>query len=296
MKTIYKNILTVVIILLVTALVMLILSLIPGYLRGVDEYDIMFTQPLFIFIFIIVDLILIGIPFGIHYIYVKDYSKLKNLIFFAIFGGVVGYFLGEYSRGTHFLVIISYTILMFIYALFYKKFIWWKVALTTYLGGVLIESGINRSPLQVPSLLWVAFFTYPYFVTKIIENRKKISFKKMFLDFKWTVFFAVFLGLLGIIFNLGMLIFVFLTFPFIINIIYLIFGGEKRKKVSMIQTLINLKYTIITSVVLIILAIFITQANISPPLIVFGAILPFIVRFVYRLIFKKSGKKLNKKK
>lgn len=133
--------------------------------------------------------------------------------------------LGERS----FIMIIPYTILMLVYALFYKKFTWWKVALTTYLAGILLENAMNRSPIQAPTLLWVAFFTYPYFFTKIFENRRKINWLKVLKDFKWTI---------------------------------------------------------ISSLILISLSMLVSR-NTSPPLIIFGAALPFLVHALYWLYKKK---------
>ena len=78
------------------------------------------------------------------------------------------------GEGGNFVMIIPYTILMFIYAQLYKRFPWWKVASTSHLAGIVVENVINRSPIQIPTLMWIAFFTYLYFATKIWENRKKI--------------------------------------------------------------------------------------------------------------------------
>ena len=45
---------------------------------------------------------------------------------------------------------------------------------------------MNRSPLQAPTILWVAFFIYPYFITKIFENRHKLKFWKILKDLKYV--------------------------------------------------------------------------------------------------------------
>ena len=77
------------------------------------------------------------------------------------------------------MLIIPYTILMVIYAHLYKRFAWWKVASTTYLAGMAIENGLNRAPIQAPTLMWVGFFVAPYFVAKIAENRRMIAVRGM---------------------------------------------------------------------------------------------------------------------
>lgn len=285
MKKIKRNILTIAIIILLTALIIFILASIPNYLRPTEQDDILFTQTTFIIVFVIVDLILIGIPAGIHYLYIKDYSRIKSVWFFALFGGITGAFLGEIIvHRASLLMIVPYTLLMLIYAFFYKRFTWWKVALTTYLGGVLIENAMNRSPIQIPTLLWVAFFTYPYFVIKIWENRERISIIQLMRDFKWAIFFSIILTLLAIYNGSMPLIFLGITFSFVVVILCRIFGKKKKKEVSMISTLKDLKYIILSSIILIVLAIYISKDNISPPLIVFGAVLPFLFRIIKKVI------------
>lgn len=223
MKKRNKNILTVITILALTAIVMLIFQLIPGYAQPVNE----FIQPKFWIVFIIVNLILIGIPAWIHRTYINDYSGIKKIWFFALFGGITGGLLGERS----FIMIIPYIILMLLYAFLYKKFVWWKIALTSYLAGILLENGLNHAPIQSTTLIWVAFFIYPYFITKIWENRKK-------LRILW-----------------------------ILN---------------------DLKYTLISSILLAILALLISRNNLSPPLIIFGFALPFFITIAWRFLRRKS--------
>lgn len=222
-----KNILTVVLIILVTALVVFVVMNIPGYAKPPSERSLPVTLK-WVVVFLVVDLILIGIPAGIHRLYVGDYSLIRSVWFFAIFGGVAGAMLGEQGR---IVMIIPYTILMLIYAFFYKKFTWWKVALTAYLAGVIIENVINRSPIQSPTSIWIAFFIYPYFVTKIWEHRKELSLWKILKDFKWAFVFVV---------------------------------------------------------VLLALGYFITHGNMSPPLILLGITLPFVVSLIWKLL-KRRG-------
>ncbi len=83
-----KDKLTVFIILFLTALVIFILDLIPGYLKIPGEDHLAGLS--FVIVFILFDFFFIGIPAWLHYIYVKDYSKVKNIWFFAIFGSVTG--------------------------------------------------------------------------------------------------------------------------------------------------------------------------------------------------------------
>ncbi len=46
--------------------------------------------------------------------------------------------------------------------------------------------------------MWIAFFIYPYFVTKIFENRKKFSFLKILNDFKFVIVFSFVLAGLAV--------------------------------------------------------------------------------------------------
>lgn len=226
MKKIEENILTVTTIITITILTIYFLPLIPNFLRQAKTEDIVGLQSGFIFTFLIFDLIIMGVPAWIHRVYVDDYSKIKNVWFFALFGGITFGLLGE---GGNPIMIIPYTILMLGYAYLYKKFLWWKVVLTTYLGGIIVENVINRSPIQIPTLIWIGFFTAPYFITKIFENRKKIKLLKILVDLKWTLS---------------------------------------------------------ASIVLAIFATYASRNNISPPLIIFGATLPFLITILYKIVKK----------
>lgn len=220
-----KNILTVLIILIITVLLLLIIPNIPNF-SNPEKADK--NNGLgFILIFILADLILIGIPAWIHNHYIKDYGKVKSIWFFIIFGSITSIFLGE--RG-NLIMIIPYTILMFIYALLYNHLTWWKVALTSYPAGIIIENVINRAPLHAPTLIWIAFFIYPYFITKIWENRKRISILKIIKDLKYTIASSFLLGLL---------------------------------------------------------AAYLSKSNISPPLIIIGIAIPFIIKIINKKIKKK---------
>jgi len=191
MKEANKNLLYIALILTTTILTILLLTSIPNYLRQPNEIHIPINS-YFFFVFIAINIILICIPAGIHWLYVKDYTPIKSIWFFTIFGGILGGLIGERAL----FMIIPYAILMLPYAFLYKKFPWWKIALTTYLAGTLIENAMNRSPLQAPTLLWIAIFTYPYFATKIWENRKKLNLTKIIKDLKYVFLWTAILLIL----------------------------------------------------------------------------------------------------
>lgn len=218
---------TVLIIALATVMAIYILPLIPNFLKTADAGQLSYLQPQFILVFLIFDAIMIGIPAWIHKVYVNDHSKIKNVWFFALFGGVIGALLGE---GGNVVMIIPYTILMMVYAHLYKRFAWWKVALTAYLGGIVVENIINRAPIQGSTLVWVAFFIYPYFATKIFENRKTIRLSNILKGLKWVI---------------------------------------------------------IASLVTTGLAAYATRNNLSPPLMLWGAALPFLAHFLYKTFRKR---------
>jgi len=176
-----NNLIYVLIIIAINALIIIILLTMPDYLRKPSS-DYIPLHPNFILVFLIIDIILIGIPAGFHKIYINDYTPIKSLWFFAVFGGITGGLIGERS----FIMIIPYAILMLIYAFLYKKFTWWKVAITTYLAAILIENVMNRSPIQIPTLLWIAFFIHPYFITKIWENKNQINLKQLIYDLRYV--------------------------------------------------------------------------------------------------------------
>ena len=220
----------VLIIILLTFLMIIFVSqipyLFPKFQKLASENNLPF-EPKWIIIFLIADLILIGVAAGLHKIYSNDYSKIKSVWFFSLFGGVIGALIGEQGN---IVMILPYAIIMLIYAFLYKKFSWWKVTLTTYLFGIILENIVNRSPLQSPTLLWISLLTYPYFITKIWDNKNKLS---------------------------------------LLNIIK------------------DLKYTLIFSIVLTTAAFFLTRDNLSPPLLFISVLLPFVVKIIYK-IFKRT--------
>ena len=196
-----KSILFVSIILLVTILTLTIIHLIPDFSKQITNENENFNGLKWWLVFLIADLILIGIPLWLHREYVNDYSKIKNISFFSMFGAVTGVIFGE---GGKIAFIPGYFILMLIYALFYKKFIWWKVVITTYLTGILLENIMMRSPIQPTTLIWIALLTYPYFITKIFDNRKKLNKKfwnKIWNELKWTILASLILPIILIFIN-----------------------------------------------------------------------------------------------
>jgi|GEM_PF-6206841 len=200
---------------------MLFLPLIPGFLDEPTEDKLLGWQWNYIFAFILFNVIYIGIPFLIHRVFVKDYTKMKNIIFFMLFGTILAVLFGE---GGNPVMLIPYGFFMAMYAYLYNKFTWWKVAITTYIAGIVAENIMNRSPIQIPTLMWIGLFTMPYFLTKIFENRRSISPVKIFWNLKWTFLASIILGMA---------------------------------------------------------AWFVSQNNVSPPLIILGAALPF---FIYGII------------
>ncbi|MBI5797671.1 hypothetical protein HZA98_02075 [Candidatus Woesearchaeota archaeon] len=291
-----ENILTIAVIIAVTILTIYILSSIPGYLRLPESNDIIGFQLIFILIFLMFNAITIGISAWIHRTYVNDYGKIKNVWFFALFGGITAAILGEVlltMNPVSFLMIIPYTLLMFIYAQFYKRCTWWKVALTAYFGGIVIENGINRAPIQMTTLIWIGFFIYPYFVTKIYENRKKTSFLAIIKDLKGTIVSSVLLTALVLYIISGGPLAVFAAaLPFLVTILFRHFKKikpfEKKEEINVLEIIKDLRWAFLSSIVLILLAIYMSRNNLSPPLIIFGALLPFLMNISYTLIKKRK--------
>lgn len=169
MKEANKNLLFIFMIIALTIIIPIALNSIPGYLREPNETHIPMQNYLMI-VFIVAIVFLIGLPAGFHKLYVEDYTPIKSIWFFAIFGGIVGGLLGEHGQA---IMILPYTLLMLIYALFYKKFVWWKVALTTYLGGMLIENAMNHSqskPLLSFGLLFLFILILSQKSGKIVQS------------------------------------------------------------------------------------------------------------------------------
>ena len=216
-----KNGIFILVIILLTILAFSIPILFPDFSKAPNDRFVKFNFQN-VLIFLMADLILIGIPAWLHRVYVKDYKRIKNIWFFVLFGTISGVLLGE---NFNLIMIIPYAILMLIYAFLYKKFVWWKVASTTYLAGLIIENIMNRAPLQASTLIWVPFFIYPYFLTKIFENKKKAIF--MIKDSKYPLVSSIILGGIGIYLGIILpgkfsppLIFLAFILPFLIKILY----------------------------------------------------------------------------
>lgn len=186
----WKNLYYIVAIITITAVVMIILGLIPSYLKVPGDSYVPWEIG-YVLIFLLFNFITIFPAYKIHKKLTPFYSPIKGVVLFTLFGGITGAMLGE---GGNLVMIIPYSILMFIYANLYKRFTWWKVALTGYLAGTLVESGLNRSPIQVTTLMWIAFFTYPYFITKIFDNRKLINWSSLFKKTLILITISIILG------------------------------------------------------------------------------------------------------
>ena len=118
----------------------------------------------------------------------KISTRVKMWLFFLVFGTVTGVLLGEAGNP---IMLIPYGIIMAVYTYGYTKFSWWKVALASYLSGILAENIGNRAPIQIPTLMWVAFTVYPFFITKSLENIRRINFRRVLKDAKWVFIIAL---------------------------------------------------------------------------------------------------------
>src|SRR3989344_6513923 len=123
MKYKAKNLIYVLIILILTLTFLLAIPQIPNYSKSFAEDSLPLNMK-WISVFLIANLLIIGLASGIHNIYSGDYSRIKNIWFFIIFGAVTGILLGEQGN---LIMLFPYTIIMLIYSLLYKKFTWWKV-------------------------------------------------------------------------------------------------------------------------------------------------------------------------
>lgn len=231
-----RNAIYILAVLFLTLLTPYLLSSMPNYLKEATPDKITGFQPKFIAIFLVFNIIAIGIPAVIHRVYARDYGKIKSIWFFVLFGGITGAFFGEIlPHGASIVMILPYSILMFFYARAYKKHVWWKVALTSYLAGMLIENGMNRSPIQIPTMMWVAFFVYPYFWTKIWEGRKQIPYALIFKSLLKP--FAIAIILTSLFYLLGLnsdrmsppLIVLGATLPFIIHVPRMLYKHNKMR-------------------------------------------------------------------
>ncbi|MBS3065494.1 hypothetical protein J4229_00380 [Candidatus Pacearchaeota archaeon] len=226
----FNNLLYICIIFVLTLLPIIILPNIPGYLLQKENAVLLNVK--YIVIFLLADIVLIGVPAFINWFYIKDYSKIKSVWFFILFGTLIGVLLGERANPV---MLIPYTIIMFIYANIYKRIRWWKVALTSYLAGIILENALNRATMQSSTLIWIAFFICPYFATKIYENINKKLALKISSDFKWAYILSSIIVLTGLYlnkinknFNIGLII-ITATLPFLLIIVYKIIKTIKRK-------------------------------------------------------------------
>ena len=205
----------------ITILIMMTFSFIPGYFKEKKQEVITGYLAGDILIFLIADFIFIIIFSWLHNICVRDYSEIKSILFFSFFGSIFGVIIGE---GANPIMIIPYFLIMLIYSFLYKHFLWWKVAITSYPAGILIENVLNRSPLQATTLIWAAILICPYFATKIWDNRGKINFIKIFNRLKIVFLLSLLLGLMALYFTRNNisppLIILGLSIPFLLKIFY----------------------------------------------------------------------------
>lgn len=282
----------------VVTIALLYLLPLTGRLREPEADDIVGFQPLLIFVFLLFDVLLIGIPAWVHRMFTRDYGRLKNFWFFIVWGGVTGALLGEVALGASPVLIIPYTILMSFYAFLYRKLPWWLVASTSYLGGMLVENVMNGSPIQIPTLMWVGFFVSPYFVTKIVENRHEVPLRRIVLNLRYPIL-ASFLLSLGVIYltrdNISPpLIVMAFTLPYVATIAVTSIIPRRSQTlgidISLRGILGGMRYPLPISLLLGVGAIYATQANPSPPLILVGFILPFVIAVVTTGIKRRRGK------
>lgn len=163
-----------------TIAALVLLPLIPGYLKDPSyRDDFLPITPGNVAIFSVFSSAWIGIFAGIHRLISGEYGRLrrrKSLWFFIPFATVFGVVLGEAANPV---MLIPYGAFMTIYGFLYRRFDWRVVALSSYLGGMLIENAMNRSEMQAPTLMWVSFFIVPYFATRAWEDRHKVGIRRL---------------------------------------------------------------------------------------------------------------------
>ena len=163
-----------------TVAALVILPLIPGYLHdsaGKDNF--LPITPMYVAIFGVFSTLMIGIMASVHRLISGEYGRIqrrRSLWFFIPFATVFGVVLGEAANPV---MLIPYGAFMTLYGFLYRRFDWRVVALSAYLGGMLVENAMNRSPLQAPTLMWVSFFIVPYFATRAWEDRRRVGYRKI---------------------------------------------------------------------------------------------------------------------
>ena len=163
-----------------TIAAIVLLPLIPDYLEDPSLRDnFLPITPGYVAIFGVFSAVMIGLFAGIHRLISGEYGRIqrrRSLWFFIPFATVFGVVLGEAANPV---MLIPYGAFMTAYGFLYRRFDWRVVAISAYLGGMLIENAMNRSPLQAPTLMWVAFFIVPYFATRAWEDRHRVGYRKL---------------------------------------------------------------------------------------------------------------------
>ncbi len=167
-----------------TIAALILLPLIPGYLedasyRASYRDDFLPITPGNVAIFGVFSAVMIGLFAGVHRLISGEYGRIqrrRSLWFFIPFATVFGVVLGEAANPV---MLIPYGAFMTAYGFLYRRFDWRVVAISSYLGGMLIENAMNRSPMQAPTLMWVAFFVVPYFATRAWEDRHRVGYQQL---------------------------------------------------------------------------------------------------------------------
>ncbi|MEE8362944.1 MAG: hypothetical protein V3S18_02615 [Dehalococcoidia bacterium] len=286
-------------ILLATAAVMAVLPAIPGYLKDASHReDFLPLTAGNIAIFVAFSALLIGVFAGVHRLFSGEYGRLRgkrSLLFFVPLGTMVGVVLGE---GANPVMLLPYGVLMTVYGLLYRRFDPRLVALSGYLAGVLIENAMNRSPLQAPTLMWAAFFIVPYFATRTWEDRRRIEARRLIRTVGPLAAASPLLAVLAWWASVATsdagggsppLVFLAALLPFVLGIPYLLasraglFGRADAVRLPVpgraVVPLIALGATLAA------LAWLATSegGRTSPPLIVVGALLPFLIAVPWTL-------------
>lgn len=163
-----------------TIAALVLLPLIPGYLKDPSLRDnFLPITPANVAIFGVFSAVMIALFAGVHRLISGEYGRIqrrRSLWFFIPFATVFGVVLGEAANPV---MLIPYGAFMTAYGFLYRRFDWRVVAISAYLGGMLIENAMNRSPMQAPTLMWVAFFIVPYFATRAWEDRHRVGYRQL---------------------------------------------------------------------------------------------------------------------
>lgn len=160
-----------------TVALFVLLPLMPGYLKDPSHRDdFLPITPTNVAIFGVFSASMIGVFFGIHRLVSGEYGRIRSLRFFIPFATVFGVVLGEAANPV---MLIPYGAFMTAYGFLYRRYDWRVVAASSYLGGMLVENAMNRSEMQAPTLMWVAFFIVPYLATRAWEDRHRVGYRKL---------------------------------------------------------------------------------------------------------------------